>query len=189
MCFATAAAVAGIAGGGVKAFGDIEGGEATKSASNYAAQVAANNAAIARQNANYAEQAGQTQASAVSMKGAATGGRIKAAQAASGVDVNSGSAAAVQQSEREISKFDTDTILNNANLKGWGYRTQATGYEAQSQLDIAEGKQAVEGGEIGATGDLLSAASGTFSKLPASSSPNGPSLGYNVFGAGGFSPT
>jgi hypothetical protein len=170
MCFMTAAAASaalpaisaalGTAGGGVKAFGDIEGGEATKNASNYAAQVAANNAAIARQNANYAEESGQTQAANVALKGAATAGRIKTAQAASGVDVNSGSAATVQASDREVSKLNAAQTLSNEELQAYGYRTQATSDDAQAALDRAQAKQAEEGGEIGAVGDLLSSASG-----------------------------
>jgi hypothetical protein len=167
MCFITAAAasaalpaVLGTAGAGAKAFGSFEGGEATQSASNYAAQVAANNAAIARQNANYAEEAGNSQASMVALKGAATSGKIKTGQAASGVNVNTGSAATVQQSQRVLSKLDTEQTLSNAELQAYGYRTQATNFEAQSGLDVAEGKQAMEGGEIGAGGDLLSGAPG-----------------------------
>ena len=38
---------------------------------------------------------------------------------------------------------------------------RCVGYQAQSELDEAEGKQAALGGELGAAGDLLSGASGT----------------------------
>jgi hypothetical protein len=158
-----AAAGLGTAGGLVKAYGDIEGGLATKNASNYAAQVAANNAAIATQNADYTEKSGRVQAEAVSLKGAAQAGKIKAGQAASGVDVNTGSAADVQESQREVSKVDTETSLSNAELQAYGYRTQATNFEAQSELDKAEAKQGEEAGYIGAAGDLLSAAKGALS--------------------------
>jgi hypothetical protein len=163
MCFVTAAGVSaalGMTGGGAKAFGSFEGGEASKNAASYAAEVAANNAAIANQNASYAEQAGVAKATAVSLKGAAQAGKIKTGQAASGVDVNTGSAATVQQSQRVVSKLDTETTLSDAELQAYGYRTQAAGFQAESGLDIAEGKQAMEGRELGAVGDLLSAAKG-----------------------------
>ena len=173
MCFATAAlatgalssalpaisSAAGIAGAGIKAMGDIEGGAATRSAATYQAQVAANNAEIAKRNANYAEEAGQAQANAISLKGAATAGRIKAGQAASGVDVNTGSAVDVQTSQRETSKLDTETILNNANLQAYGYRTQAAGFQAESELDLAKAKQAPIGADLAAAGGVLSSAS------------------------------
>jgi hypothetical protein len=55
MCFATAAAVSAIAGAGITAGGKVEEGAATANSANYAAQVAANNAAVARNNAAYAE--------------------------------------------------------------------------------------------------------------------------------------
>jgi hypothetical protein len=60
----------GLVGALTSAIGTIEGG-------------CANNAEIAKRNANYAAEAGQAQAAATSLKGAATMGRIKTAQAAS----------------------------------------------------------------------------------------------------------
>jgi hypothetical protein len=176
MCFVTAAGVSaalGMTGGGAKAFGSFEGGEASKNAASYAAEVAANNAAIANQNASYAEQAGVAKATAVSLKGAAQAGKIKTGQAASGVDVNTGSAATVQQSQPVVSKLDTETTMSDADLQAWGYRNQATQYTEQSELDTAEGKQAMEGGELGAVGDLLSAAKGAVNPFggPGSAAP------------------
>jgi hypothetical protein len=54
MCFATAALIAGVAGGAVSAGGQLYAGAAKAQAANYSAQVAANNATIAEQNADYA---------------------------------------------------------------------------------------------------------------------------------------
>jgi hypothetical protein len=164
MCFATAAAVAGIAGSALTAGGTLEGGQAAKNSASYAAQVAANNAATATANASYSERAGQAQATATSLKGAATMGKIKTAQAASGVDVNTGSAAGVQQSEREVSMLDTETTQANADLQAYGYRTQATGYAAQGQLEQAEAEQAPIGADLAAAGGILSSASSVGAK-------------------------
>lgn len=160
MCFATAALIAGAVGAGVTAGGTIAGGQATSNASNYAAQVAANNKVIADQNAEYSIQAGEAQAAATSMKGAATSGKIKAVQAASGLDVNTGSAVDVQTSAREQEKLDTETVMNNAELQAYGYRSQGIGFQAQSELDKLTGKQAKTGSYISAAGGLLSSASG-----------------------------
>jgi hypothetical protein len=174
MCFATAAlatsalgagalptisGAAGIAGAATTAIGTLEGGAATKNAATYQAQVAANNAEIAKRNANYSEEAGQAQAAAVSLKGAATAGKIKTAQAASGVSVNTGSNVDVQISDREVSKLNAEQTLSNADLQAYGYRTAATGYEAESQLDLEEAKQAPIGADLAAAGGVLSSAS------------------------------
>lgn len=159
MCFATAALVAGIAGAGVSGVGAISGGVAQQNAANYQAQVATNNQTIALQNEAYAVAAGERAATDQGLKGAATGAKIKAGQAASGIDVNTGSAATVQASQRETSQLDTETVLNNALLQGYGYRAAATGYQAEAGLDTLKGQNAMVAGEIGAVGSTLSAAS------------------------------
>jgi hypothetical protein len=164
MCFATAAAVAGIAGSAITAGGILEGGFASSHAADYAAQVAANNATIARQNAKFAIESGERQASDVALKGAATAGKIKSAQAASGVSVNSGSATDVQVSQREAGLLDTETTLNKGRLAAYGYRTQAANFDAEAALKRAESSQDVTGAEIGAAGSFLGGASGVGAK-------------------------
>lgn len=170
MCFATLALAAGVAGAGASAGGSILGGEATGKAAGYSAQVARNNAIIADQNAVYAEQAGAAKATTQGLKNAQTAGKIKAGQAAGGVDVNTGSAKAVQVGAREVGKLDTETVLNNSELQAYGYRSQATSDIAQSQLDEFTAKEAPIGADIGAAGSLLSSAS---------------SLGFKWAGSGG----
>jgi hypothetical protein len=150
----------GLLGAGVSAMGTLEQGQATANAANYQAQVSRNNALIAEQNAGYATAAGQRHAADTSLKGAATMGRIKSSQAASGIDVNTGSAVDVQAGARTAEKLDTETVLNNAMLQAYGYRSQATGYKAEAGLHEAEAKQAPEGAELAAAGGLLGGASG-----------------------------
>lgn len=159
MCFATAAVIAGVAGAGISAAGAVEGGQATANAANYNAQVAKNNATIANQNADYVVAAGQEAASNESRKNAAQSGKIKATQAASGVDVNTGSSKDVQVSERETGQLDSETVLNNSELKAYGYRSQATGFEATAGLETAEAEQAPIGADLTAAGGLLGSAS------------------------------
>jgi hypothetical protein len=122
---AAAAPIAGIVGAGISAIGTIEGGQATSNAAAYKAQVAKNNAIIADQNAQYSSNAGLASAAASSLKGAAAGGKVKATQAASGIDVNTGSAVNVQASERETNVLNSETVLNNADLQSYGYRAAA----------------------------------------------------------------
>jgi hypothetical protein len=169
MCFATislatASLYAGIAGAATSAGGALYSGAAAKNAAVYQSAVAHNNEQIANQNAEYAAKAGQAQAAAQSLKGAAAQGKLKTAQAASGVDVNTGSAVDVRVSQREIEKLDTNTVLNNSLLTRYGYRAQASNFAAEAALDEAKGDSAMLGATIGATGSLLSNASALGSK-------------------------
>lgn len=129
---AAAAPVLGVLGGVVGAAGSLYQGM-------YAGQVSKNNAIVAKQNADYVEKAGQVEAEVQSMKGAAKSARIKSVQSASGVDVNTGSAAAVQASQRGANAFDIETIVHNADLSAYGYRTQAKNFEDQATQDEVGG--------------------------------------------------
>lgn len=158
------ALAAGVAGSTISAVGTLEQGQATANAAKYQAQVAQNNAVIANQNADYSIAAGQAGAANTSRKGAAAVGKIKAAQAASGIDVNSGSAVNVQAGERATNKLDTETVLNNAELQAYGYRSQATGYEATAGLETYKAEQAPIAADFSAAGGFLSSASGVGEK-------------------------
>ncbi len=148
-----------VAGAGMKAVGTLTQGAAAQNAANYQAQVARNNATIARQQAEYSTAAGMTQAETASRKSAAIGGKIKTAQAASGIDVNTGSAVDVQVGQRMTGQLDTETTLNNALLQAYGYRAKATEYEAEADLSEMKGKSAKIGSYFEAAGNLLSDAS------------------------------
>jgi hypothetical protein len=133
--------------------GAVASGVGAISSGMYSAQVARNNATIASQNAQYAREAGQEQAAVESMKGAAQLGKIKAGQAASGIDVNSGSAVDVQAGQRAENQLDTETVLNNAELSAYGYTTQQQNFETQADQDET-------GGILTGLGTALSHASG-----------------------------
>jgi hypothetical protein len=116
---------------GLQAGGQILGGIANANAAHYQAQVATNNATIAKQNANYSASAASAQIERAGLKARAQLGSVRAGLAASGVDVNSGSAADTQISEREIGQLDTATVANNAALKVYGYQMQGANFTAQ----------------------------------------------------------
>ncbi len=153
------ALVAGIAGTAATAYGQVQSGL-------YGAEVARNNATVAKQNAEYSRQAGQQKAAVTSMKGAAQIAKMKTGQAAGNIDVNTGSAVDVQQGEREIAKLDVETVLNNAELQAYGYTVQATNFEAQAQQDEFAGF-------VGAAGSLLSGASSVMGGMKPMSQPMG----------------
>lgn len=147
-----------LAGAGVSAVGTIASGEANQASAAYQATVAQNNAVIANQNAVQAEQAGNAAAQNQSLKGAAALGKVKANQAASGIDVNTGSAVNVQVGEREANQFSTENVFHNDLLQAYGYRVNAENATAESQLDTAKSEEAVPAAALSATGGLLSSA-------------------------------
>lgn len=149
----------GILGAATSAVGTIAAGEATANAENYNAAVARNNAIVANQNATYAVNAGQEKAAQESAKGAAELGEAKAALSANNIDVNTGSALDVETGTREESRLDAQTVMTNAELQAYGYKTAATNFTAAAGLDEAEAAQAPIGAAIGAAGGLLSNAS------------------------------
>lgn len=154
----TVASVASIAGTGISALGALSTGQANAAAANYSAQVAANNATTASQNAAYATQAGEQAATTQSLKGRAEAQHLKGEIAANGIDVNSGSAVDLEAGQLEKQQLDTETVRQNAALTAYGYRTTATSDIAQSQLDKAQAGFAQQAGLIGAGGSLLSGA-------------------------------
>ena len=86
-------------------------------------------------------------------------GTTKAAQGASGVDVNSGSSVAVRQGESELGMLDALTIRSNAAKKGYADLVQSTSYQAESELQKQESEQAASAAPVAALGSLLGGAS------------------------------
>ena len=136
-----------IAGGFMGAAGARQAANAANMSYAYQAQVAANNAMLANEAADRTLASGAAAAQDMSLKGAANVGAIKAGQAASGIDVNTGSAVNVQASARERNQLETQRTMENAQERAWGYRTSAQSDTAQAQLDLMSGKNALAAGE------------------------------------------
>ena len=140
----------GILGGAAtNAMGQQQTGNATQAADAYAAQVAQNNAQIAANNANNAAAAGEQQVGQVNAKTKAEVGAIEAGQAGSGVDVGTGSAVAVQASQKEVGLQDALTIRSNAARQAYGYEAAQNSYAAQAGLDTMAGQNAQIAAGIG----------------------------------------
>ena len=131
------------------------GGMAQSQAASYQAAIAQNNATIAQQNATYATEAGAAKTQQAGLQGAEQMGAVKTALAANNVDVNTGSALDVETGTREKSALNEYTIANNAELQAYGYRTQATGYDLQSQLDQNAATNDTIDATLSAGGSLL----------------------------------
>lgn len=148
-----------ILGAGVSAIGTLSAANAQAENARYQSQVAANNAVIAQHNATMASQAGHLEAQQQGLKEAEQIGAIKAGIAANNTDVNSGSAVDVQAGQREKANLDQATIEHNAMLQSYGYQTQASNYNAESQLQANEAEQATTAGILGAVGGVIGKAS------------------------------
>ncbi len=162
------AAIAGIAasaiGTGVSMYGAAQSASAQSAAANYQAQVAANNALIAKQQAAATTQAGDISAQNTLMAAGQRTSAIRAAAAASGVDANTGTPVSLQSDSAKLGMLDALTVRNNAARQAYSQQVTATGDTAQSQLYSAELQQAMTAGQIGAFGSLLSGASNVASK-------------------------
>ena len=137
---------ASAASGGMGIIGSLMGGNAKAEAYKYQSSMAMYNAAIAKQNQKYALDVGEQQAERQGIAGAAQAGQIKAGQAASGVDVNSGSAKDVQTSQHLVSQMDLNTIREKAAKTAYDFSVQATNYENQAKgLNKAASNARTEG--------------------------------------------
>lgn len=160
--------VAGAAGTGVSAVGQIAGGNAKAANAAYQSQVAANNAKVATQDATLEIQSGEVASFNQGLKTRAKVGAQKASQGAAGIDVNSGSAVDVRAGTEELGMLDALTMRSDASKRAYAKQVEASNDTAQSQLLTAESSQDVEAGELGAAGTLLSGASsvgGNWSKF------------------------
>lgn len=155
-------AYGGLAASGLSAatgaVGAATSGAAARQAAQYNAQIAGINQQVSEQNAIQATQAGEQQAGMSQQKTRATVGAIKAGQAASGVDINSGSAVDVRSSAAQLGELDAINIRANAARTAYGYGNQAAGFGAQAQLDKLTGENAGVAGDIGAATTFLGGA-------------------------------
>jgi hypothetical protein len=110
---------------------------------NYGAAVAQNNAALSRQNAASAVEAGQYNASTALMRGGTIAAQQEASQGANGIDVGVGSAVATRQATQRVSAIDAAMIQYNAAKEAYGFQTQANTQSTQAALNKMAGRNAL----------------------------------------------
>jgi hypothetical protein len=148
-----------VAGTATSVAGKMKGGQASSQAASYRAQAARNMAVAYDQAAERVVQGGVVKSDVEGLRTAAAVGDTKAKQAASGVDVNTGSAVDVRAGVAQAGRLNQLTTLNNDQLSAYGYRVKAHEARTQAVLDEAEGSQAQTGAAYGAAGSLISGAS------------------------------
>lgn len=103
-------------------------------------------------------------------------GEQRAGAAASGLDVNFGSAGEGQQDILQIGAEDSSTLNQNAIKEVQGFDINIANYTMQGAAAKARGKAAMTGAILSATGTLLSGASqiGKINAAPSMSANFGP---------------
>lgn len=131
---------------------------------NYQSQVAQINATIDKQNAEYASNQGEIQAQQYGEKASQQRGQIIAAQGASGLQVGTGSNAAVVASQKALTSLDLTQIRSNAAKTAYDYTTKSTFDTNQATLDTIAGANAAKAGDIGAASSILGTVGSVSSK-------------------------
>lgn len=142
----TIAVIGTVASAAIGAVGAIQQGQAQSRAAAYQAQVAANNAAISERNqqiadrnaklmedeAQAAEAAGAQRSNLESLRTRELIGKQKAAAAAAGLDVNSGSALDIRAGAAGLGMLSDLNIRDETARKALGYRIRGLDYEDQA---------------------------------------------------------
>lgn len=119
------------------AIGSYQSAKLQKSQLQYAASMADVNAKLADTAAQQELIKGQQDASRLKTAGSRLKGEQRAAYAAGGVDVNSGSALVTQNTTDFLSQQDADTAMSNALMAAWGYKTQGANQRAEARVQRA----------------------------------------------------
>lgn len=134
--------------GGLQFLSALDESQNQKAMGDYQNEQYQQNAKNAERDAKLAEKRGEEQAINQGKQVNQVIGQQKVGYAASGVDVSTGSAAAVTAETYKIGFEDMTTIKNNAYLEAMGYRQQAANYSTA-------GAQAVKGAQNAANASIL----------------------------------
>lgn len=144
----TATTIMSVIGVGMSAVGGIQQGQAQQQQAQFQSDMAARNATIAEQNAQLAEEEGRESKkigyeNAVKKRQEAAGiiGGQRAAQAASGVTVDTGSTLDLNLDTAEKGELDAFALQDQGaqqdylkRVEAWNLREQGTGQQLQSKM-------------------------------------------------------
>ena len=152
-------------------------GEASARGYEFDAAIERRNSLIKSQDADYVRAVGEIEQTKAGLAGKAKMGAIRAAQGASNLDVNSGSAAQVQASQRDINIYEQKTIAANAGRAAFGLDSEAAMLMAQSAMSEISAANARKTGELAAKGAEFEKAGAQLAKRGAELSVEGARLG------------
>ncbi len=153
-----------IGGGVVSAMGARQSADSQAAMYRYQMAQAGINKQIAKNNADYQRVTGDLQAQKFGLAARQRQGQIRAALGASGLRVDSGSAADVQDSQRIVDVSDQATIRSNAARRAYAYEVGGVeeGNKASAYAAAAENSETA--GDLGVMSSLLGTASSVSSK-------------------------
>lgn len=129
------------AASGISSFGSAYAqSQALKTQGEYQKQQYDTNARLSEMAATDAIKRGEKEAESHRKKTNQVVGSQRAALAAQGINVDSGSAAAVQKETKQAGKEDIMAIRNNAWKEAWGFRVQANNYSGQGAMAELAGR-------------------------------------------------
>lgn len=163
-------AVAGLvtlAGGAIKAANSYQTAQANARAlglqNQFQIEMNKINQEVLQMNKEQAIDVGEEQAAQIREQGRQVQGAQAVGFAAQGVDVNTGSAALVQEDTRYLSEIDALTVKNNAMRQAFGYQTAQFEGNLQTAFNSMafeqKRRQTLVSGGMAAVGDLVGAAS------------------------------
>ncbi len=138
-----------------QAFGAYQMGQSQSAEAKYRAQIAANNAVIADQNAEAALDKGRAESAEERRRTAQLIGLQKAQLAAAGFEVSAGSSIDILGDTAALGELDVLRIQADAENTARNYRLQAQGFMAEHGLGRLAAKNARQAGRIGAFSTLL----------------------------------
>ena len=147
MCTVMTALTALSAGAGL--YSSYASGKAAEAQADAQANAMERNAEISREQGHDAIQRGGMEELRLRRQMALLRGNQRVQAASSGIDINSGSAADVQNASASDGEFDAETIRFNAARQKWGYDTQAANLEAQALNTRAMGRAAARNALFG----------------------------------------
>lgn len=149
-----------LASGALGAVGAVRTAQAQGDAAKYQAAVDLNNQKLSSYYADTAAAKGSVDLQQQQQKSKQQLDLIRASQAASGVDVASGSSEDVRNSQEILNNLDALTIMSNTAQQYYGYQVQGTNAANQAGLDEMRASQSGPEAALGATSSLVSGASG-----------------------------
>lgn len=151
-------------GMGIQAYGQHKAGQAAKAAGEAQAAASESQAQLADFNAGVADLQAQDAVERGDLSAQRYGAQVRGAigtqrtvQAASGVDVSSGSAVDVQADAAYLGKLDQETIRTNAQREAWGFGVTAMNYRRQADIYRKTGAAQIEAGNASATAGNIAA--------------------------------
>lgn len=168
MCEPTTLMYASIATTAVGTYMQYQGQKANAIAQqqqyDYQAQVNKNNAQIAEWQAQDAVDRGAVKEKQHRIKVAQLKGRQRSVLAASGLEVDDGSALDVLGDTAELGELDALTIRSNAEREAYDYKVSAMSQNAQANINRVSGQNALTAGNYAAMSSLLTGAGSVANK-------------------------